>query len=186
MLKKLLMLGAVMAINGCAATVIGAGAGAAVATGTDARGGGSVIDDQLLEHKVNSVLDAQVPNGSFTVASYNSEVLLAGQVSSKKEYSKADNAVANTDGVKKVMNHLIIGKKESLGDISKDAYITSAAKTRLIAQKEVNTNNIKVVTCAGVVYLLGKDAGSKVQINGAIRGIRDISGVKGVVDLIKF
>jgi len=43
-----------------------------------------------------------------------------------------------------------------------------------------------VVTCAGVVYLLGKDAGNKIQINGAISGIREISGVKEVVNLIKF
>jgi osmotically-inducible protein OsmY len=186
MLKKLLMLGVVISMTGCAATVIGAGVGTAAATGTDARGGGSVVDDQLLEHKVNSVLDAQVPNGSFTVASYDSDILLAGQVPSQKEYNKANLAVENTEGVKKVLNHLKIGKKESIGDISKDAYITSAAKTRLIAQKEVNTNNIKVVTCAGVVYLLGKDAGNKIQINGAISGIREISGVKEVVNLIKF
>ncbi len=187
MLKKILMLGVVITVmTGCAATVIGAGVGAATATGADARGGGGVLGDQSLEHKVNSVLDAQVPSGSFTVASYDSDILLAGQVPSQKEYNKANLAVENTEGVKKVLNHLKIGKKESIGDISKDAYITSAAKTRLIAQKEVNTNNIKVVTCAGVVYLLGKDAGDKIQINGAINGIREISGVKDVVNLIKF
>ena len=186
MFKKVLMLSVILGITGCAATVIGAGVGTAAATGTDARGGGSVIDDQLLEHRVNSVLDAQVPKGSFTVASYSNEVLLAGQVSSHKEYDKANLAVENTENVKKVWNYLTVGKKESIGDISKDTYITSAAKTRLIAQKDVNTNNIKVVTCAGTVYLLGKDAGSKVQVDGAIDGIRTISGVKKVVDLIRF
>lgn len=186
MLKKILMLSVILGITGCAATAIGAGVGTAAATGTDARGGGSVIDDQLLEHKVNSVLGAQVPNGSFTVASYNNEVLLAGQVSSQKTYDKANTAVVNTEGVKKVWNYLTIAKKESLGDVSKDTYITTAAKTRLIGQKKVNANNIKVVTCAGTVYLLGKDAGNKVQIHGAIDGIREISGVKEVVNLIKF
>jgi osmotically-inducible protein OsmY len=186
MLKKILMLSIVLGMTGCAAAVIGGGAGAVAATGTDARGSTSVIGDQTLEHKINTVLDAQVPSGSFTVASYNSEVLLAGQVPSQKAYDKSSVAAINTVGVKKVWNYVTIGKKESLSDISKDTYITSAAKTRLIAQKEVNTNNIKVVTCAGVVYLLGKDAGSKVQVNGAIDGIRQISGVKDVVDLITF
>lgn len=173
-------------ISGCAATVIGAGAGTAAATGTDERGFGTVVSDQTLEHKVNSVLDAQVPNGSFTVASYAANVLLAGQVSSEDDYDKAITAVINTHGVKKVSNYLTVGKKETVGEISKDGYITSAAKTRLIAQKGVNTNNIKVVTCAGVVYLLGANAGKKHQIKGAITGIRQIDGVKNVVNLIKF
>ena len=173
-----------LGVSGCAATVIGAGVGTAAATGTDSRGFGTVVDDQGLEHKVNSVLDAQVPEGSFTVASYNGKVLLAGQVSSDVEKSKAQIAASNTVGVKQVWNYVSIGKKESVGDISSDAYITSAAKTRLIAQKDVNTNNIKVVTCAGVVYLLGDNAGSTHQVQGAIDGIRQISGVKNVVNLI--
>ena len=172
-------------LTGCAAAVIGGAGGAVAATGTDTRGTDTVFKDQDLEHKVNTVLSAQVPSGSFTVASYNSQILLAGQVPSQEADNKADLAATNTAGVKKVWNYLTIGPKESLSDISADTYITSAAKTRLIGQKDVNTNNIKVVTCAGVVYLLGQNAGDKVQIDGAIDGIKQISGVKSVVNLIQ-
>ncbi|MBP9742087.1 MAG: BON domain-containing protein [Burkholderiales bacterium] len=172
-------------IMGCAATVVGAGAGTAAATGTDTRGFSTVVSDQNLEHKVNSVLSAQVPNGSFTVAGYSGKILLAGQVPNEDDYDKADIAVVNTHGVKKVWNFLTVGKNETVGDISADAYITSAAKTRLIGQKGVNTNNIKVVTCAGVVYLLGQNAGRREQLDAAISGIRQISGVKNVVNLIR-
>ena len=185
-LKNLLAIGVILGISGCAATVIGAGAGAAAASGTDSRGFSTVIDDQSLEHNVNNVLDAQVPKGSFTVASYSGQVLVAGQVATAADASKAELAVTNTAGVKKVFNYVTVGPKESLGDISSDTYLTSAAKTRLIAQKEVNTNNIKVVTCAGVVYLLGSKAGNQAQVDGGITGIRQISGVKKVVNLIQF
>lgn len=187
--KNVLILALLVGVTGCAAAVIGgaAGAGGAVAaTGTDARGSDTVFSDQDLEHKVNNVLDAQVPNGSFTVASYNSQVLLAGQVPTKDALNRANLAATNTSGVKKVWNYLTVGKKESLSEVTSDTYITSAAKTRLIAQKKVNTNNIKVVTCAGVVYLLGQNAGDKVQVDGAIDGIQQIDGVKNVVNLIKF
>lgn len=185
-LSYLILVVGSISIMGCAATVIGAGAGTAAATGSDSRGFSTVVDDQSLEHNVNNVLDAQVPKGSFTVASYSGQVLVAGQVPTEEDYDKTNVAVTNTSGVKKVWNYVTVSPKESVGDISTDAYITSAAKTRLIAQKDVNTNNIKVVTCAGVVYLLGSKAGEKVQVDGAISGIKQISGVKNVVDLIKF
>lgn len=183
---KLIVAALTFAISGCAATLIGAGAGTAVAVGADSRGGGTVVDDQTLEHRVNKVLDAQVPNGSFTVASHNQRVLLAGQVSSQEERDKAVLAATNTAGVKKVWNYVTISVNETVGDISHDTYLTSLAKSRLIGQKGVNTNNIKVVTCNDVVYLLGdKDAGDSVQIAGAIEGIQGISGVKKVVNLIQ-
>ncbi|HMT03097.1 MAG TPA: BON domain-containing protein, partial [Burkholderiales bacterium] len=134
---------------------------------------------------VNTVLNKQIPDGSFTIASYAQEILLAGQVATLKDKDKAEIAVKNTAGVKKVWNYLTIKTPETVVDISNDAYLTSAAKTRLIAQKQVNANNIKVVTCAGVVYLLGKDAGDSTQINGAIEGIKQIDGVKLVVNLIQ-
>jgi osmotically-inducible protein OsmY len=174
-------------ISGCAATLIGAGAGTAVAVGTDSRGGSGVIDDQTLEHDVNNVLSAQVPDGSFTVASHNGRVLLAGQVSTPEEKDKAALAVTNTNGVKKVWDYLTLSINETVGDISHDTYLTSLAKSRIIGQKGVNANNIKVVTCSDVVYLLGdsKSAGDPVQIAGAIKGIESISGVKKVVNLIQ-
>lgn len=184
-LTQVLIIGLTLGITGCAATVIGAGVGTAAAVGTDTRGTSTVVDDQTLEHRVNNVLSATVPHGSFTVASYDQQVLLAGQVPSKAAKSKADVATTNTAGVKSVWNYVTVGKNETMSSITQDTYITSAAKTRLIAQKKVNTNNIKVVTCAGVVYLMGKDAGDPVQVNGAIEGISQISGVKNVVNLIQ-
>ena len=41
------------------------------ASGTDTKWIGTTIDDQALEHKVKSVLSAQVPSGSYTVVSFN-------------------------------------------------------------------------------------------------------------------
>ena len=171
-------------IGACAVAAMGAAAGTTAAVATDTRGGATVISDQTLEHNVNNVLDAQLPSASFTVASFDHMVLLAGQVRSEEDKDKAELAVTNTQGVKKVWNYLTIGPNETMSDITRDTYLTSAAKTRLIAQKGVNTNNIKVVTCAGVVYLLGKNAGDQVQLGGAIQGIRHIDGVKKVVNLI--
>lgn len=172
-------------ISGCAVAAVGAGAGAVAATATDARGGKTVFSDQDLEHSVNNALDAQAPKGSYTVASYDGYVLLAGQVPTAEYKDKAYSAAKNTEGVKGVYNYLSVEPNEEFSSISNDAYLTSLAKSRLIAQKDVNTNNIKVVTCNKVVYLLGSKAGNKTQVNGGVDGIKSISGVKNVVNLIK-
>jgi len=185
-LGQLVFIALSIGASGCAATLVGAGVGTGVAVAADSRGADVVVDDQTLEHRVNNVLSAQVPDGSFTVASHNQRVLLAGQVSTQEQKDKAVLAVTNTDGVKKVWNYLTLSVNETVGDISHDTYLTSLAKSRLIGQKGVNTNNIKVVTCSDVVYLLGdsSSAGDPVQIAGAVKGIESISGVKKVVNLI--
>ena len=126
----------------------------------------------------------QLPNGSYTVASYDQKVLVAGQVPTIHAKAQAQDAAMQIEGVKKVYNYLTVTKNQSAASIAKDAYLTSTAKSRLIAQKDVNANNIKVVSTNGVVYLLGRDAGAPHQIKGAIAGIRNISGVKNVVNLI--
>lgn len=184
-IASLLILLATMGLTGCAATVIGAGAATGAAVAADDRGAGNVVSDQNLERKVNNVLSAQVPSGSFTVASYRNEVLLAGQVPTAADKDKAFLAAKNTAGVKNVFDYITIRKNETFSQISNDTYLTSLAKSRLITQKKVNANNIKVVTCEKVVYLLGSNAGDSVQVNGAISGIRQIDGVKDVVNLIQ-
>lgn len=175
LLKLLLIPSTIVCLASCSALVVG---------GVAAAGGGTVVDDQSLEHKVNQVLSAQIPKGSFTVASYDQNILLAGQVPTNADKTKANSAAANTVGVKKVWNYLNVGTNEDAGDITTDAYLTTAAKSRLIAQKDVNTNNIKVVTSNGIVYLLGKQAGKADQIQAASVAIKGINKVRGVVNLI--
>ena len=151
---------------------------------TDPQSVGMTVDEQTLSHTVNQVLSAQLPNGSFTVASYGKEVLLAGQVPSSLDKTKAEDATTNTAGVTKVWNYLTIESNEDSAAIAHDAYLTTKARARLVSQNGVNTNNIKVVTSNKVVYLLGQDAGKTSHIRAAIIGIKQIGGVKKVVNLI--
>ena len=144
----------------------------------------NTVENQTLEYKVNQVLKNQIPGGSFTVVSYGQKILLAGQVPSDSDKAKSETAAVNTAGVKKVWNYLTVGANENTKEIANDAYLTSAAKTRLLAQKGVNSNNIKVVTSSKVVYLLGQKAGKSTQIQAAIVGIKGIDGVQDVVNLI--
>lgn len=170
-------------LSSCAATAIGVAAGTGAAIGTDDRGGSTVFDDQGLSNKAKSIAEAIEPKGSYTVSAYNGKILLAGQVPNQYDKDIIYSSVKNMNNINGVWNYLTVGKNQSLGQITTDTYLTSAAKSRLIAQKNINTNNIKVVTCNGVVYLMGADVGSNYQLSSAITGIRGIDGVKDVVNL---
>lgn len=193
-LIKITLLGAaVSSTTGCAAFWITAGATTAVAaTGTavaiieDDRGASVVLDDQKLEHSVNSSLNQYYPNANFTVASYNYHVLLTGQVATTLQKEGAQLKVEDLPNVRGVYNYLEVRDNVSFAQSSKDTLITSEAKTLLIAQSGVNANNIKVVTADGVVYLLGAKAGFAENIKVAANGIATVDGVKKVVDLIKY
>lgn len=164
--------------------VYGAPASTTDANNVTERTMGNTIDDQNLARSVSNVLDEQIPDGSFIIVSYGSKILLAGHVLRSTDIPKAINGAKNTQGVSSVWNYLTVGKKETAADISNDSYLTVAAKTRLIAQKNVNTNNIKVVTSNKIVYLLGSNAGNPNEIKEAIEGIKQIAGVKNVINLI--
>lgn len=184
--KNKSLLGVLIAI-GFTSFIIPSTVFAADANASAANSNGMVerVDDQNLERKVNQVLSDQLVKGNLTVASYGHGLLLAGQVATHKDKTKAVTAAKNTTGVSKVWDYLSVGPNEDAGDIANDAYLTTAAKSRLIAQKGVNTNNIKVVTSSRVVYLLGKNAGQSEQIKAAIVGIKGINNVRKVVNLIE-
>lgn len=182
---KVLLIGLTsLLLCSCAATIIGAGVGTGVAVGTDNRATGTIFDDQSLSSKAKDIANAIDSKGSYTFSSYNGKILLAGQVPNQYDKDSIYNAVQKMNNINGVWDYLSVEKNQSIGQISTDTYLTSAAKSRLIAQKDVNTNNIKVVTCNGVVYLMGHDAGNKTEIDAAIDGIKSIDGVKNVIDLI--
>ena len=182
--KQLLKRLAAIVVISCITPCIAIAADVSAATADAKHSIENAVDNQTLEYKVNQVLKNQVPEGSFTVVSYGQKILLAGQVPSDSDKAKAETAAVNTAGVKKVWNYLTVGANEDTKAITSDAYLTSAAKTRLLAQKGVNSNNIKVVTSNKVVYLLGQKAGKSSQVKAAIVGIKGIDGVQDVVSLI--
>ncbi len=52
-------------------------------------------------------------------------------------------------------NELLVGPESGVGGRTRDSYITSKVKARLVESKKFDANNVKVVTERGVVYLLG-------------------------------
>lgn len=145
---------------------------------------GNTIDNQTLKYKVSQVLRSQIPDSNFAVATYQNEVLITGQVATTDDKVKAGKSITEVSGISKTWNYLSVRANETPQDVAKDAYLTTAVKERLLTQNGINSNNIKVVTSARVVYLLGHKAGKSFQVRAAVDKIKRISDVIDVVNLI--
>lgn len=180
-LNQLLILScAVLTFAGCATS---SGQSTDTSKTTTSSSSTSFFENQSLENSTEDVLKNYYPAGSFSTIAYDNNVLLLGQIPTQANKDAAAGKIKALPKVVNVWNYLEVGKNVSVEQVTKDGYLTTAAKSRLIAQKGVNTNNIKVVTENSTVYLLGKNVGSHTELDGAIVGIKGIAGVKNVVNL---
>ncbi len=145
---------ALIQLNGCSSMPIGGEAGG---PGTlDRRTAGAVIGDQEIEIRARNRLKEAIPNaGSISATSYNRQLLLTGQVPDEATRARATEVVKSIPELRNVFNELSISGTTSLVSGANDTSITSQVKTRLLSDKRVPGTKIKVVTEAGVVYLMG-------------------------------
>ena len=73
--------------------------------------------------------------------------------------------------------------KESVGSYVDDAAITAAVKSRMVEDKEVDTDAIKVETLNGTVMLSGfaKNSLEKGQAENIARGTKGVKSVKNEI-----
>ena len=154
-LAVLLSLAAVLLLAGCPAVIIGGGA---VAYGTieDRRTSGTMIDDDSIETRVSrAVRERYGENTHVNVISFNRSVLLTGEVPEEARRAEIEKLAQGAGNVRNITNELQVGAPSSMGARANDSYITTKVKGRLLDSNKVNPIHVKVVTEAGVVYLMG-------------------------------
>ena len=185
--KKLaFVLGASIMLPGCVAAVLG-GAAAGTKVATDPRTMGTQVDDETLEVKVENALekDAQIKSEArVNAVSYSARVLLIGQVPSESTKETATSLAKGVEGVTDVYNELRVGPKITIGQISKDSWITTQIKSKMLVDDRVKTTDVKVITENGEVFLLGNVTQS--QADAAAEIASKISGVQKVVKVFKY
>ena len=173
-------------LQGCVAALIGGGA-IATKVGTDPRTAGTQIDDETLEFKVENAIekDAQIKSEArINAVSYNGRVLLIGQVPSEGVKETATELAKGVEGVNDIYNELTVGQKISIGQISKDSWITTQVKSKMLVDNRVKSTDVKVITENGQVFLLGSLTHS--QADAAADIASRISGVQKVVKVFKY
>ena len=171
-------------ISGCVpVAAVGVGAGALVFS--DRRPTETYIADEAIETRTaNRIGEKFGDRNHVNVTSYNHVVLLTGEVQTEAARNEVQKLAASVPNVRAITNELVVAGPSSLGARSNDAYITSKVKARFIEANKFATNHVKVVTEAGVVYLLGLV--TRKEADDATAIARSISGVRKVVRVFEY
>ena len=188
-LKKLAFIFAgAMLLQGCVAAAIGGVAVAgATKVATDPRTVGTQIDDETLEERVKSAIykDQQIKSEArISITSYSGRILLTGQVPNDNLREIATSLAKGVQNVNDVYNEVRVGPKVNFSQISKDAWITSQIKSKMLVDSKVKTSDVKVITENNEVFLLGNVTHD--QGNAAAEVARNVSGVTKVVKVFNY
>ena len=173
-------------LNGCVA-LLGASTDEPIDMDPNKRTFGTMVDDQQLETIAAVNIDKASPDlksAPIAVTSYNRVLLLTGQVKSNELRELAGRTAAQIDKVRQVHNELTVQAPIGFMGDTNDAWLTTKVKSKLLADKEVRANKIKVVTEGGTVYLMGLIPRSEAE--AAAELARGTAGVQKVVLAIEY
>lgn len=143
---------------------------------------GTEIDDTVVTTKVKSALlaDPDIKSFDLKVETRKGAVQLSGFVDNQAQVDRAITATRGVKGVKSVENN--IGLKDgsaTVGNAVDDGIITTKVKSALLANPNIKSLDIAVVTRKGEVQLSGF-VNSQDQIDQAIALARKVDGVTSV------
>ena len=166
---------------------MGAAGVASVATATDRRSAGTVVDDEVIELKALAALRRNediAPNSHVNATSYNGILLLTGETLNEETRRRITELVGGIDKVRRIHNELAVAAPSSMLSRSSDSVITAKIKTALGRHSFEIAARTKVVTENGVVYLMGLLRRGEADVSTNIA--RKIGGVQRVVKLFEY
>lgn len=169
-------------LSACVPLMVGGAAVGATTVAVDRRSSGAYVDDQSIELKATSQM-SRFSGASIGVTSYNRAVLLTGQVPTQAARDEAELLVRGLPNVRRVYNHLTVGAAATTSQASNDTWITSKVRTNMLSGKGFSSNNVKVVTELGVVYLMGMMTRNEGE--AAAKVASETAGVTRVVTLFE-
>ena len=143
---------------------------------------GTEIDDSVVTTRVKSALlaDPDVKSFDFKVETRKGEVQLSGFVDNQSQIDHATTITRGVAGVSSIDNKLSLkGAATTVGNKVDDGIITTKVKTALLADANVKSFDITVVTRKDEVQLSGF-VDNQSQMDRAIEVARGIEGVRNV------
>jgi osmotically-inducible protein OsmY len=166
-------------LSGCfGAAAVGVGAGALMMA--DRRNSETYIADEGIEIRAASRISEKYGDQVHINATcYNRMILLTGEAPTAEIKADIERIAAGVPNVKSISNELAIAGPSSFGGRSNDSYITSKVKARFVDANKFAANHVKVVSEAGVVFLIGLV--TQAEANAAVEIARTTGGVQKVV-----
>lgn len=175
------LLSVCLLLGGCA-KIIQITTSEPVQISTNKRSLGTRINDRQLETitrvNLNKASDA-LAQSRINIDSFNGIVLLTGQVPDDTARQLATTTVAQINTLRQLHNELKITPRTRFPAHTKDAWITTKIKTKLIASN-IQSSRVRVITEAQSVYLMGL-----VSRHEAERITEMARTTRGVVEVVK-
>ncbi|MDX5363285.1 MAG: BON domain-containing protein [Pseudazoarcus pumilus] len=173
-------------VQGCAPLFVGGAATGAVVAYNDRRTSGAMVEDEGIEWRTRRRLRERFGNAvNISVTSYNRTVLLTGQVPYATMRDEAQQIAAQVENVQGMVNELQVSGLSTLSERSNDAMLTSMVKARLVDDKRLAANHIKVVTEVSTVYLMGivtqPEAEAATEVARTTRGVQKVVRVFEII-----
>jgi len=147
-----------LAVSACSPVGVAVGAGATVAVAAaEERGVSGAISDTRIRLAIN---DAWLRESSKLFTSvglqiYEGRVLLSGIVPDQAMSDRATKLAWQPDGVRTVINEIVVGNGRGLEVAARDTWVTTQVKAQLLLDRNVDAINYSTRTVAGSVFLLG-------------------------------
>jgi osmotically-inducible protein OsmY len=175
-------------LGGCAAVLVG---GAATTAGAvhDRRSVGTVLDDNALEIAIVDRIYTERDKFDGTrikAVVHNGVALLLGEVFTQTQKTRAAERAMELQGVRRVVNELIVGEPPGNWRRSADSTLTARVKAALIGidLPEFDASRVNVTTVRGEVYLMGLVR--RAEADAVVDVVRKLRGVQRVVKVFEY
>mgnify|MGYP001546897736 CR=1 FL=1 len=165
-------------LQGCFPVVVGVGAGA-VLSAADRRTTGAQVEDEGIELKTKGRIGERYGDKvHIDVTSFNRSVLLTGEAPEERIRADIEKIALAVPNVRGVTNEIQIAGIPSAPARANDGYLSAKVKGRFLEADKFNPIHVKVVSEAGVVYLMGivteQEAADAVEIARTTGGVRKV------------
>ncbi len=173
-------------LQGCELAVLGAAGGAAAySIVEDRRSSGVQIDDEAIQLRgQNRVSERFGEKVHVTITSVNRMALLTGEAPQESIRDEIGKIVLGVPSVRGIANEIQIAIPTPRASRINDEFITTKVKGRLIDSGKASPVHVKVITEAGVVYLMG--VVTDTEADSAVEIARTTGGVRKVVKIFEY
>lgn len=143
--------------SGCIPLLVAGGTETAVVVAQE-RSVGSAVDDAGILIQIKNLYAKQDYKdllANVEVKSVEGRVLLTGNVDKSETQIEAVRLAWQVNGVKEVINEIQVNDKSGVWNYTRDVWISTQVRSRLILEKGVRSINYSVITVNQVVYLTG-------------------------------
>jgi osmotically-inducible protein OsmY len=156
-MPRLLSLSLCLPLAACAPLLIGAGTETAVTVAQE-RSVGDAVDDTGIFLQLKKLYAEQASKdmlANVEIKVVEGRVLLTGNVDQPESQVEAVRLSWSVPGVKEVINEIQVNDKSGFWNYTRDVWISTQIRSRLLFTKNILSINYSVITVNQVVYVMG-------------------------------